>query len=191
MTIPAPALQSCLQLLEQHAAHPATPALHDPIYGLLQEPSDALEAALAAAIVAHAGHPATPALRAALEEHLNVQAADLPTVLARHGIVETGQDLVATVDRRLDAAAITKRMMGARIQGLETALVRAERSANGLAALGSFALLFALVGWAIALGVFEVQWMDAPVPEDLGAAVSGRGAPSALGPARSVRPVRQ
>ena len=55
--------------------------------------------------------------------------------------------------------------------------MQSERASNAVAALGAFVLLFGLVGWAIALGVLDVAWMDAPIPMDAEAASAGRGTP--------------
>ena len=178
MSIPESVLRSCLQLLEPHAAHPATPALHDPVYGLLDGDSLALEAAIAQAVMVHAGHPAASQIRTLLSSYVSIEDADLAAVLARHGPIGLEADLVGEVDRRLSAAAASQRVMRGHIQHLEAGIEKAQRSSNAVAAVGAFSLLFALVGWAIALGVFEIHWMDAPVPSNVGAAQTGRGAPA-------------
>ena len=127
--------------------------------------------------MAHAGHPAARALRALLATHVSVKEADLASVLARYEPVSGDVDLIAEVDQRLARAASQHRRMRKHIIELENGLGRLQRSANALAALGAFALLFALLGWAIALGVLEIQWMDAPIPADIEQARSGQGAP--------------
>jgi hypothetical protein len=181
VSIPKPALERCLQQLEHHAAHPGTPAIHDPIYGLLSGPTEAqalaFSRALACGLQAHSGHPAAAGIRAELQDYLHIPETDLASVLAHHGGDASSEDLVAAVDRLLVASAGQKRVMRARVETLERLLSQMRRSSNGVAALGAFALLFALLGWAVALGAIEVNWMDSPVPEERDAVFNGRGAP--------------
>lgn len=178
MFIPNPILQAALQHLEAHAAHPNTPAIHDPIYRLTKEPGQEDMDALAAALVAHVGHPSANELRELFHPYLALPESDLVHVLSRHGAAPTGVDLIAEVDRRLSKATEVRRILQARIGTLERELVETRRTANGVAALGSIALIFALIGWSIGLGIMEISWIDAPIPVDESAASSGRGTPS-------------
>ena len=167
-------------------SHPGTAALHDPIYALISEPECGEERALVRSIMAQPGHPASVELRSILEPHVDWDAPDLGAVLQRHGPLRDEGDLVAEVDRRLCAHHETERILKRQVEHLEGELVVAERASNAVAALGAFVLLFGLVGWAIALGVLDVQWMDAPVPMDVEAAAAGQGSP--LQGERSPRP---
>lgn len=177
VTIPSSALRTALDCLERFARHPDTAALHDPIYALLQDPDSGAEEALVRSISAHTGHPAVAELRAILGGHVEISAPDLAAVLERHGPVRDADDLVSEVDRRLSSYADSERILRAQIDHLEGGLVQAERASNAVAALGAFVLVFGLIGWAIALGVLDVQWMDSPVPSDIDAASSGHGSP--------------
>jgi hypothetical protein len=176
--IPEPILQTALQHLEAHAAHPDTPAIHDPIYRLSKDPNQEDMGALAAALVAHVGHPAVGKLRPLLEEYLDLPESDLVHVLSRHGGAPTGVDLIAEVDRRLGKASEARRILQTRVGALERELVETQRIANGVAALGAIALIFALIGWSIGLGVMEVSWIETPVPADKSGATSGTGVPA-------------
>ena len=178
MFIPQPILQAALQHLEAHAAHVDTPVIHDPIYRLTKEPNQEDMDALAAALVAHVGHPAASELRDLLEPYLELPESDLVHVLNRHGGAPTGADLIAEVDRRLSKASETHRVLQARIGTLERDLVQTRRAANGVAALGSIALIFALIGWSIGLGIMEISWIEAPTPADKSAASAGTGSPA-------------
>lgn len=84
------------------------------------------------------------------------------STLLRFGPVGDPSDLVGEVARRLERAASDRRVLGQRIESLESGLDASSRSANAVAALGAFALLFALLGWAVALGWMDVNWMDPP-----------------------------
>ena len=178
VTIPQTALRNALDCLERFASHPGTAAIHDPIYALLVEPEEGEETAIVQVINAQPAHPASAELRAIFAPHLDWPDPDLGAVLARYGPVREADDLVAEVDRRLHSHNETQRILRQQVENLEGDLMVAERSSNAAAALGALVLLFGLVGWAIALGVLDVQWMDAPMPSDAEAASSGRGNPS-------------
>ena len=179
MNIPEPALRTCLSLLEAHASHPDTPALHDPLYGLLTGGGESDKQALATALVAHASHPCGARIRESMAPYIQVEVPDLAAVLGRFGPIGDSTDLLGEVGRRLERSASTQQVLRDRIEGLEKALDHSGRSANAAAALGAFVLLFGLLGWAVALGWMEVQWIAAPVPGDLGAASTGAGSPPA------------
>ena len=132
---------------------------------------------LSHALVSMPAHPAVAELRLILDSHIAIEEASLATVLARHGGAIPGDDLVAEVDRRLHRQVQQIRTMGNQIDRLEEDVVRAERASNAVAALGAFALLFGVCGWLIALGFFEVHWMDTPVPSSLKSAAAGVGTP--------------
>jgi hypothetical protein len=177
VTIPQPALRTALDCLERFASLPGTAALHDPIYALFQGSSSGEEAAIARLVTAHSGHPAVAELRTILAPHMELTAPDLAAVLERYGPVRDEDDLVGEVDRRLCAYGESERVLRKQIDHLEADMVQAERASNAVAALGAFVLLFGLCGWAIALGILDVQWMDAPIPMDVEAASEGRGIP--------------
>jgi hypothetical protein len=176
--IPQPILLEVLEILEAHAAHPDTPALHDPIYGLSKEQSADDMSAISAALVMHSGHPASSQIRRLMEEYLELPEPDLALVLQRHGGAPKGGDLVAEVDRCLGRAAEERRVFQARIGALERELADSRRTGNGVAALGAITLIFGLIGWAVGLGVMEVSWIDSPVPVDQAAAKTGSGEPA-------------
>lgn len=179
MNIPQPALRTCLSWLEVHASHPDTPALHDPLYGLLKGGGEPDKQALATALVAHSSHPCAARIRESMAPYITVDVPDLAAVLGRFGPIGDSTDLLGEVGRRLERSASIQHVLRTRVQGLEQALDRSGRSANAAAALGSFVLVFGLLGWAVALGWMEVQWISAPVPGDLGAAATGAGSPPA------------
>ena len=178
MTVPKPALLQALDCLERYSSHPDTPALHDPIYALLQADEVEQEKRLGHALVSLPAHPGAAELRAILGHHISLEPASLVTVLDRHGGGPVDGDLIAEVDRRLQHQAQHIRGLKNQIDGLERDLVRADRASNGVAALGAFSLIFGIFGWLIALGFVEVQWMDPPVPSSPGAASIGAGSPS-------------
>ena len=178
MTIPRPALQNALDCLEKYANHPATAAIHDPIYALLQGDVHGQQEALERALMAHASHPASVELRSFLVEHVSLGPTSLAGVLERHGPIQNREDLVHEVERRLQQYDKRLVTMKRERDHLERALSRANQSANAVAALGAFGALFALVVWAIALGLLDVEWMDAPVPEAPASAASGQGVPT-------------
>jgi hypothetical protein len=177
VTIPESALRTALDCLERYATHPDTAALHDPIYALYQDPGSGNESAVVRSVAAYTGHPAGTELRSILGPHIELATPSLAAVLERHGPVRDEHDLVGEVDRRLVSQRETERILRLQIDSLEGDLVQSESASNAVAALGAFVLLFGLVGWAIALGVLDVQWMDAPVPIDAEGASSGRGSP--------------
>ena len=179
MNIPEPVLRTCLSLLEAHASHPDTPALHDPLYRLLTGGGDADKQEIGTALVAHASHPCATRIREALVPYIKVEVPDLAAVLGRYGPIVDSTDLLAEVGRRLERSASTQQVLRDRVESLEMALDRSGRSANAAAALGAFVLLFGLLGWAVAFGWMEVQWLTEPIPGDLGAASSGKGSPPA------------
>ena len=165
MSIPEPDLRSCLALLEPHASHPGTPAIHDPIYAMVTGDCGAVLPELIAALERHSTHPAAPKIREILAAHVTIEVPGLLSVLTRYGPVADSDDLPGEVARRLERYEEERRITRGRIESLECALDASGRSANAVAALGAFALLFALVGWAVALGWMEVNWMDSPIPD--------------------------
>ncbi len=164
MSIPESDLRDCLALLESHAAHPGTPAIHDPIYAMLTGGSGSETVELVAALERYPTHPAGPEIREILAAHVVIELPVMLSVLSQYGPVSDPDDLPGEVGRRLERYEEERRVTRSRIESLECALDASGRSANAVAALGAFALLFALVGWAIALGWMEVNWMDAPAP---------------------------
>jgi hypothetical protein len=179
VNIPEPVLRTCLSSLQAYASHPDTPALHDPLYGLLTGGGEPDKQALATALVAHASHPCAARIREGMAPYITVDVPDLAAVLGRFGPIGDCTDLLGEVGRRLERSVSTQHVLRTRIQDLEQALGRSGRSANAAAALGAFILVFGLLGWAVALGWMEVQWISVPVPGDLGAAATGAGSPPA------------
>ena len=162
MSIPEANLRNCLALLEPHATHADTPSLHDPLYALLRGDEGGNESLLTAALSSGSLHPAAAAIRDELAPFVDVEAPGMLSTLLRFGPVGDPSDLVGEVARRLERAASDRRVLGQRIESLESGLDASSRSANAVAALGAFALLFALLGWAVALGWMDVNWMDPP-----------------------------
>ena len=69
------------------------------------------------------------------------------------------------VARRLERAGEVRRILDARVLQLEGETRAARRTANGVAFVGALVAIAALVGWAVALGWWEISWMDPPAPE--------------------------
>jgi len=164
VTVPQTALRSALQCLEKFSGHPDTPAIHDPIYLLLGDENKSHEKAVARALLSNPSHPAVVELRSIFDGHIEWEAPSLASVLEHHGALVESEDLVAEVGRRLDVHKKKERQLRLEIDRIEVKLVQSERAANAVAALGAFALMFALFGWMVALGWIEVQWMEVPVP---------------------------
>ena len=162
MSISESDLHRCLLLLEPYASHAATWAIHDPLYALLSDDSDAMRAELAMALSEHSSHPAVPEISRILAGHVSVVEPDMHAVLVKFGPVETPDDLAGEVARRLQKSASERRVLHGRIEVLEAALQVSKRSSNAVATIGAFALLFSIVGWAVALGWLEVTWLESP-----------------------------
>ena len=167
MSISKSDIQRCLLLLEPHASHSATLAIHDPLYALLSDDSDARIAELTMAINDQFNHPAVPELLHILTGHVSVTAPDMRGALAKFAPLETPDDLVGEVGRRLERNAAERRILNGRIDELESALRASNRSSNAVATIGAFALLFSLFGWAIAFGWLEVDWLTSPRGPDV------------------------
>ena len=179
MTIPEAALRNALDCLEKFANHPDTAAIHDPIYALLNDGGRPEQEALERALASHVSHPASVELRAVLGPHVQLAEPSLATVLERFAPVVESSDLNREVERRLQQHEQLNRRLRQDKEELERALLRAKQSSNAIGALGAFGVLFALVGWAIALGILEVHWMDSPMPSQPLDAAQGRGTPDA------------
>jgi hypothetical protein len=96
----------------------------------------------------------------------------IETVLAKHGGLGVLEP-VEEVDSLLTDARETRRVLSERINALEAQTAALGRMANGVAAVGAFLAMFGLIGWLIALGWLEVDWIEAPVPKHIGEAAAG------------------
>ena len=177
VNIPEPMLKAAIASLETHVQHPGTGALHDPIYALLKGHSGASGDAIALALEAHERHPAAEEIRRLLSGYIDAPAPSLVRVLSRHGGAPNAPPL-SEVDRLLTKAGTAQAVLSARVEALEAQVGVLSRLSNAMAAAGALVAIFAIIGWLVALGVFEVSWMEAPVPEDMESAAAGRGTAS-------------
>jgi len=158
-------LQEALEILERHPAHPQTPALHDPIYLLLTDFDLAHTEELERALRTCGEHPATPELRRLLGAPPETPEIGISEVLARHG-GDRDADPVEETRRRLERAEAIEATLRERMTRLEAQVSVLDRTANRMGAVGAFLLVFAILGWLAALGVWEIDWMDPPHPDD-------------------------
>ncbi len=175
MTIPESVLRAAIEILEGYPSHPSTGPLHDPVYAMLMEPGGSSMDDLAIALEDHTSHPGAEELRALFAGYVRLADLDLDTILMRHGVAVAGVDPIATVDRRLREDTDVRKVLERRITILENDLGHTRRIANGLAAAGAMVAVFGILGWLIALGALEIEWIDPPVPSDMQSAAAGRG----------------
>lgn len=174
-TTPDPELiRKAIEALEPHARHPATGALHDPLYALLSETDPAHLDALGAALSRHRSHPAGPVLRALLAPYVSLPPRTVADVLREHGPLAGDVDPADEVEHRLVRAAEVRSVMERRINDLEGETLRATRTANLMAAVAAMLAVVAVLGWLTALGGWKIDWVEPPAPE-----------PPVVGPATS------
>lgn len=168
--IPPEELQAVLDLLEPYAGHPATGALHDPVYLLLQDPHDEAQIeALRQAVVAHPEHPAVPLIRSRLGSALDFPSPSLEEVLQADAPMASEVDPVAEVQVRLARAQQVRKVLEERIAELEAQRAGAARLANVMAMVASFLAVAAILGWLAALGAWKLSWFEPPrATEDAG-----------------------
>lgn len=167
--LPDPAtVQAALDLLEPWSTEPGSLALHDAVYALGEDP--AAWGRLEAACARHPRHPALAALRELLGLTGEAPRPPLAEVLATHGPLPEDGDLVGEVARRLGRAAEVRGVLEARIAQLEGETAAARRLANGVAFVGAVVAVLALLGWAAALGLWELDWIEPPAPPPPGEA---------------------
>ena len=89
----------CLLLPEPLAWAPATWAIHDPLYALLSDDSDAKRAELAMALKEHFSHPIATEISRILAGHVSVVEPDMRAALAKFGRINTPHDLAGELER--------------------------------------------------------------------------------------------
>jgi AcrR family transcriptional regulator len=164
---PDPAVvRLCLADLDPYGSHPASGALHDPLYQLLDGPDEGVMQQLRVALRAHRGHPATPRLRARLAPWLDEPPLILSEVLHEDAPLDPDVDPVAEVQRRLLAHRDTRRVLDTHIEGLEARSQALGRLADRTAAVAALLAVFALIGWLAAIGEWRLAWEEPPaVPQ--------------------------
>jgi len=173
--IPQTVLEAALAALEPHAQHPGTGALHDPLYALLKGDDGDAVAEFALALVSQSGHPAAGTLREMLGSHVALPAPTLEAILRQYEPLAEGADPLVQADRMLWEAKEARRVLSTRVLGLETEVRSLSRTANAMAAAGAILAIFGAIGWLIAMGWLEIQWLDPAVPQNLDDAAAGRG----------------
>lgn len=162
--VPEPAaLRAALQELEPYATHPDTGAIHDPMYELLQDPDPAHARALHQALRRLRDHPAAARIRQALGPDYALPPRTLEDVLSEQG-AWTHADPVYEVEHRLRSAARVRTVLEERLARQLDDNDRMARTANALAMVGALLAIFALVGWAGALGLWTIDWFEPPEP---------------------------
>lgn len=155
-------VRAAIELLEPHVMHPATGALHDPLYHWLEDRDPAHLERWAQAAERHAAHPAVPAMR----ERLGLEAPPVPDlwqVLDAAG-PSNHVDPVLEVQARLKAAAEHRRFFEEQLERRQAEIERLARGVDALSLVGALLAVLALVGWLGALDVWSIDWMTPPVP---------------------------
>lgn len=168
--VPPPAdLQRVLDRLDAFVHASGTIEIHDVLYRMLQEPAPAHSAALVSVLSAHPAHPLRVEIETALSPWLSETPQTLEDVLLQDGPLPDTVDPVQEVRRRLSRAREVRRVLEERIRGLERHGRMLHGTANGMAAVAAFLAVFSAMGWLAALGVWPIDWLDAPTlepPED-------------------------
>ncbi len=156
-------VRAAIDLLEPFATHPATGALHDPLYAWLSDRSPAHLAQWARAAARHPEHPAVEAMLFCLGMQPRAASLDLRQILAAAG-PSTHDDPLVEVQARLRAAAEQRRFFEEQLQRRQAELDRLARGVDALSLVGALLAILALLGWLGALDVWTIDWIDPPVP---------------------------
>ncbi|MCB9777900.1 MAG: hypothetical protein H6742_05000 [Alphaproteobacteria bacterium] len=157
------ALRRALDALEPHATHPATGALHDPLYALLTDRDPDALVALRAALGRHGGHPAAGALHDALGAAVALPPRTLAQILADRGPA-LDDDSLRDVELRLDRATEREAVLRDRVEQQEQELAGARRTVELLAAVGALLAVATLIGWLGALDAWTIAWVEPAAP---------------------------
>jgi hypothetical protein len=153
-------LRRLLDRLEPFSAHPGTIEIHDPLYLLLKEPSQAHLASLSAALEAFPAHPLAAEVLSVLGGAVGATELTLESVLVADGPIPRDVDPIREVQRRFRRHGEVRAVLEARIRQLEENHDRMVTTTNAMTALAAILAVFGILGWLAALGLWEIDWLD-------------------------------
>lgn len=159
---PEALIQNILDRLDAFVSAAGTLEIHDALYAMLRERDEAMLPVLAAALSDHPDHPLRGEISVELSPWLLQRPLTLEDVLLQDGPLPPDVDPIHEVRRRLLRAQEVRRVLEARITGLERGSHLLNNTANGMAAVAAFLAVFALTGWLAALGVWQIPWLETP-----------------------------
>lgn len=158
-------VRAAIDLLEAHSTHPATGALHDPLYAWLSDRDPAHLKAWYRASLRHPEHPAVGAMMERLGLQRRAVPLDLRQILEAAG-PSTHDDPLLEVQARLQSAAEQRRFFEVQLVNRQDELARLARGVDTLSLVGALLAILALVGWLGAMDVWTIDWIDPPFPSE-------------------------